>query len=469
MENSYKALKSGVWYTASNFLVKSIGFITTPLFTRLLTKTEFGIFNNYSSWLTIITIFVTLNLESTLISARYDYEENFDEYILSVLSLSTLSCLFWFIVLNIGYPFFSGLTNLNRVYLNSMLLYLLFLPAVNLFQTRERYLFEYKKSVLVSCIISVGTAVVSVLLVCVMSNGILGRVLGSVIPTIIVGLIIYIYIINKGKRIKLQYWKYAIIICLPYIPHLLSNNLLGSMDRVMIEEFCGSEATALYSLAYTCGSVVTLLVVSINSAYSPWLASKLKDENQSEVNEFSKKYILIFMYFAFGIMLVAPEILLVLGGKSYVEAKYVIPPVAMGCVCQFLYTMFVNIEQYLKKTIGMAVATVCAAGINYILNYVFIQKYGYMAASYTTLVGYLILLAMHMFLVYKLGYSKTYNYRFIIVSVIVGCLTTILINKLYDMQYIRYFIILLYGGIVLIVGYKSKDVLYKIIKNRNGE
>ena len=46
MENSYKALKSGVWYTASNFLVKSIGFITTPLFTRLLTKTEFGIFNN---------------------------------------------------------------------------------------------------------------------------------------------------------------------------------------------------------------------------------------------------------------------------------------------------------------------------------------------------------------------------------------------------------------------------------------
>ena len=211
------------------------------------------------------------------------------------------------------------------------------------------------------------------------------------------------------------------------------------------------------------------LVVSINSAYSPWLASKLKDENQSEVNEFSKKYILIFMYFAFGIMLVAPEILLVLGGKSYVEAKYVIPPVAMGCVCQFLYTMFVNIEQYLKKTIGMAVATVCAAGINYILNYVFIQKYGYMAASYTTLVGYLILLAMHMFLVYKLGYSKTYNYRFIIVSVIVGCLTTILINKLYDMQYIRYFIILLYGGIVLIVGYKSKDVLYKIIKNRNGE
>ena len=33
--NNVKALKSGIWYTAANFLTKSIGFITTPIFTRL--------------------------------------------------------------------------------------------------------------------------------------------------------------------------------------------------------------------------------------------------------------------------------------------------------------------------------------------------------------------------------------------------------------------------------------------------
>ena len=88
MNNDKKALKSGIWYTVSNFLIRSIGFITTPIFTRLLTKSEFGAFNNYSSWLSIITIFVTFNLESTLISAKYDYKESFDEYILSLLSSS---------------------------------------------------------------------------------------------------------------------------------------------------------------------------------------------------------------------------------------------------------------------------------------------------------------------------------------------------------------------------------------------
>ena len=39
---SKKALKSGVWYTLSNFLINGAAFITTPFFARLLTKTEYG-------------------------------------------------------------------------------------------------------------------------------------------------------------------------------------------------------------------------------------------------------------------------------------------------------------------------------------------------------------------------------------------------------------------------------------------
>ena len=95
-----KAFKSGIWYTASNFLVKGIAFLTTSIFSRLLTKADFGLYNNYISWLSIATILVTLNLDSTLISARYDYEKRFDEYIFSVLALSTISTAIWFVVVN---------------------------------------------------------------------------------------------------------------------------------------------------------------------------------------------------------------------------------------------------------------------------------------------------------------------------------------------------------------------------------
>jgi len=89
--NNAKAIKSGIWYTISNFLLKAIGFLTTPIFTRLLTQAEFGEYSNFASWLNILTIIVTLNMEASLISAKYDYKDRFDNYIYSVLSLSTAS------------------------------------------------------------------------------------------------------------------------------------------------------------------------------------------------------------------------------------------------------------------------------------------------------------------------------------------------------------------------------------------
>ena len=78
--NEGKAVKSGIWFTASNFLVKGIGFITMPFFSRLLTKAEFGDFNNFTTWLNILLIVTSFNLESSLIRVRFDFEGHLDVY-----------------------------------------------------------------------------------------------------------------------------------------------------------------------------------------------------------------------------------------------------------------------------------------------------------------------------------------------------------------------------------------------------
>lgn len=468
MSNNGKALKSGIWYTLSSFLVKAIGFLTTPFFTRLLTKEEFGLFSNYTSWLSIFGIFITLNLESTLISARYDYEKEFDKYILSMLALSSMSVCVWAVVLNIFSNTTFKFTGVSQYYINIMLVYLLFQPAVNLFQARERFLFKYKKSVLASVIISVGTALLSVLLVFFMNNKLEGRVYGYVIPTIILGIVFYIYFVRKGFKIDIKYWKYAIPICFPYIPHLLSGILLNNMDRVMINKWCGSEATAMYSLAYSCGAIVTLLVNAINSAYAPWLGEKLSENKYKEIRYVSKIYIFCFCLFAIGIMLISPEILYVLGGKGYEESKYVITPVAMGCVCQFLYTMFGNVEQFKKKTVGMAGATVTAALINFILNSLFIPQYGYLAAAYTTLIGYLTLLAIHMFIVWKLGYSQVYDYPYVVSMVLSGVVLSSIITISFNYLVIRMVMIFVYITVVTFLVFKNKNKLLTMINSRKG-
>lgn len=464
-ENNKIAIKSSIWYTISNFLLRGMAFITIPIFTRLLTQNEFGAYNNYSSWLQIMTIFVTLNVQSSLISAKYDFKDNLEEYTLTMFGLSSVSSIIWIIILNAFSEFFINVFNLDILYINCMIIYLFFYSAIILFQLKTRLSFEYKANVILNIGNAVSTTILSIALVLLMKDKLQGRIIGAIIPTIIIGIGIVINLIKKGKKINISYWKYALKICLPYIPHALSLVILSSMDKIMITKMCGNEKTALYGLAYNCGIVILLLLTSLNDAYAPWLGEKLNKNNLKEIKEFSKKYISIFLFFSYGIMLVIPELLLILGGENYMDAKFVLAPVAMSYVFQFLYTMFVNIEQFKKKTLSMALASVSSAIINYILNLIFIPKYGYVAAAYTTIISYIWLLIVHMVVVYKIGYSNTYDYKFIGKVSVLSIILLIIINFLYGYFILRYTFILGYIILAIILLCKYKQQIKEILKS----
>lgn len=460
-----KALVSGVWYTISNFIVKALGVLTLPLFTRLLTEAQFGDYNNYLSWQSIILIIVSLNIESTLISAKFDFK-NLDRYIYSVLVLSTLTSGICTILLNILGNCFANILQMSRLVMNLMMAYIIFFVSINLYQVRERYSFHYKNTVRISLFLSISTVIVSLGLVLSSEDKLTGRIIGNVLPTILVGIVIYVYFIRKGKRIDISAWKYALPICLPYIPHLLSLTVLNSTDKIMITKMCDSRSTALYSLAYSCSSMVTLLLTSVNSAFSPWLGNKLNEKDYRSIKKVTPKYVLTFCVLAVAIVLFAPEVLYILGGKTYMEAKYVMPPVAIGCVFQFLYTLFVNVEQYMKRTKWMAVASVTAAGLNLVLNYIAIPQFGYIAAAYTTMISYLWLLMAHMFIVRSLKMNQVYNYKFIFLTAVVMMLTMMAMTILYVNDGIRYIVFTIYMAGLLFVFYKKRNLVLKIFKKK---
>lgn len=459
------ALKSGVWYTISNLLVKSMALITTPLFTRILSKSDYGAYNNYVSWQSIVVIFVTLNLEASLISAKFDYKERFPQYIFSISSFNIISALIWLIFCNLLIVPVCRLMDMEPIYVNMMLIYCCFYAIVNIFQVSERYNYRYKSSVVIAMFITISTTIISLVLVLNMSDKLLGRTLGGIIPTVCGGLIIYFLIVYHGKQIDIRTWKYALKVCIPYIPHLLSLTMLNSIDRVMITRICGEEANALYSVAYSCGAMVTILLSSMNSAFSPWLGDKLYLKQYMDIKNVSRYYIWGFCYMAVGIMIFAPEVLLIIGGSQYMEAKYVMTPIAMGCICQFMYTMFVNIEQYEKKTMGMALASMSAALLNLILNVLFIPLFGYMAAAYTTLAGYLFLLMIHMILVKRIGFSQVYSYRLILITVITMLIIMIAMNFLYKNNDVRIAVIAIYIIISINILIKNNELILKFIKN----
>ena len=452
-----KALKAGIWYTISNFFIKGIVFITMPIFTRIMTKNDIGSFSNIASWIDILAIIVTFELYSSVNLAKYDYKDEIDAYISSNLFLGSLITSIFYIIVIVFSDFFLELFSIDMKILNLIFLYLLVEPAIQMFQVKNRITYNYKSSV----IISIGSCLLSTILsltcVFLFKNPLNGRIYGFYCPLIFVAIIIYIKLLLNGKSISHKYWKYALTISFPLIWHLLAGSLLTSSDRIMITKLIGTNENALYTIAYSCSMVVNLLWTSMNSAWSPWAYDMLEQKKYTELKNKSKPYFIFFLIIVLIFMLLAPDILLIMGGKNYFSAVFVIPPVMVGLIYKFVYSLYINIESFNKKQRNIAFSTMLAAIINIILNLIFIPIFGYIAAAYTTLIGYIFLFLFHWISVKKLKYDFCYDIKFFLKCLLISTFFIIPLNLLYIYNMVRYILIIfLFIYIIFkIVSYKS--------------
>ena len=235
----------------------------------------------------------------------------------------------------------------------------------------------------------------------------------------------------------------------------------------MIKQFCGASDTAFYSLAYSCAMIPIMLGTATNVAWSPWSSEQIYKSKFETVRKASYYYILGFYLIVLAMFLLGPEVIFIMGGKKYASALYVMPPVVMGAAFQFLYNLYVALEQFAKKTVGMAFGTAAAALINIVLNFILIPRYGYIAAAYTTLFGYMCLLIIHFFLARRTGYVQAYDTRFVFGSVaaLFGIMLAVLM--MYSLTpLIRYVIVAVLGVAGCTFIYKNLDFIKNIMKKR---
>ena len=469
-DNSGKALKSGVWYTFGNFLTKGIVFLTSPIFNRLMTKADIGDFSNFNSWLPILLVIFSFDLYTSVAVARFDYKDNLDDYIASNLLLGTMLSAVFSGILYFFRHFFMNLLGINEIEIWIIIAYCLVYPATQMIQVKHRITYKYKFVVFISLVSSALPTLISLLCVFILrqySKALEGRLLGFYTPIVIINLIIYIYLLSGKKKIKTEYWKYALMISAPLVIHVLSNNLLNSCDKIMIKKICGSTDLGMYSVAYSCGFVVNILWASINTAWSPWAFEQM-DEQKYHLLRKGSKYILVgFGILVALIMLLGPEVLWLMGDSPYKEARGVIPPVMAGYAVQAIYTFYVNIETFSKKQKNIALSTLIAAIINVVLNWIFIRKFGYIAAAYTTLIGYLTLFVMHFAVVKFMKKSKWYDTFFNVSFIMFFILYMFVCLILYRYSIIRIAMISVLCLTILVLIIKERKMILSIVKTKS--
>lgn len=469
-KNSSEMVKASLWYTICNVISKGIALLTTPVFTRLLTEKEYGTFAIFQSWFSILVIFTSLNIFlSGYTKGLLLYKNDEEAYTSSSLMQTTCITLVFFLIYCCDTNFWTKLFDLEPHIMIGLFVELLLMPAIDFWAARKRFEYKYKQYVAVTLAMSV-LGLASGIVAVVLSNCKLeARIYSDVISKALFAGIIFITVLKKGKRIyKKEYWLYNFRFNLPLIPHYLSNYVLSQSDRLMIGKMVGKSEAGIYSIAYTISTMMNLITMAINNALSPFIYKSIEGKQHNRVKEATRLVFVLAAGLCIATMAFAPEIILIFGGHSYLDAIYVIPPISASVYFIFVYAMFSSVEYYYQKTKLIAIATTASALLNLVLNFIFINLFGYYAAGYTTLVCYIALAIMH-FIFYKkviheeIGpKSKVFDERIIFITSIAVLAIMFLMVLVYKILWLRYAMIVLLFSAAFIFRKKIKSILSKI-------
>jgi len=469
--NDVKAAKAGAGYTVGNILLRGISIISAPLFARILTVDDYGMYNTFQAYVSIIYIILGLALHTSLKNAKNDYKDKIHQYSADLLLLIGINSFICLVLFSVFSGSLQAVIKFDDMFLFQLVIVESFILAIITYY--NSYLsvdYNYKEYIVVSVIYSVSTMLVSLILIYTVfiDKRYMGRIVGTLIPGIGVGGYIIYSIIKKARpHINTATYKYALKLSLPIIPHGLSQILLSQFDRLMIDSYSGHYEAGLYSFAYTVGSTFFIISSSIDTSWTQWLFDKMEDKekNLSKIKKVTDIYIAAMAVIVCCMLLVGPELMLILGGSKYTESAMVVYPITMSMFFAFLYNIPASIEYYYKKTGFIAVGTVLAAALNVVLNIIFIPRYGYIAAAYTTLACYLFYYLIHLFISTKIYGGFLFNMLPQIVSGIGVIAMGVIAIILNGHPFARWTVLLVLA--VIAVWTKGKE-LYHVVRDIRG-
>ena len=468
-ENMNLPAKAAIWFTFCNVMQKGISMITVPIFTRILSTEEYGIFSIYLSWMNIIVIFTSLNLYYGVFNnAMLKYEDERNKFTSSMQGLTVVITSFFFAIYLLGKDFFNNIIGLSTIFMVLMFIEMAVTPALQFWSVRQRFEFKYKALVGITLAKSLLNPILGIVAVLVTRRGDLARVFSMVMLEVLFCGTIMIYQFIKGKSFFVkEYWKYAILFNLPLLPHYLSGSILNQGDRVMINMFSGKTEVGIYSVAYNIGMLMQLFTNAINASFTPWFYMSLKEKKYEEIKRVTNLLLLLMSILVILLMFFSPEVIKIFATKDYYEAVYVIPPISASVFFVFMYVLFSNLEFYFEENKFIMIGSVSAAILNVALNYFFIPRIGYLVAGYTTLVSYVLYCLAHY--IFSLGVckkhinsAKLYNGKFIFILSLGVIIATLLFNILYNYTILRYLLALIFGIILCIKRDYFKRILMLI-------
>lgn len=384
--------KAALWFLFCSVLQRGLSVITTPIFTRLFTVEEYGRYNVFNSWYGIITVIITLKLYSGVYMqglVKFDREK--EEFSATLQSLMTCMVLVWSLIYLLFQEFWNSVFSLTTTEMVLMLIMVWTTGIFDFWSVEQRVELKYLNLVYVTVGYSVLRPILGVIAVYHADNKVVARIFTLALINIMFFTWMYLKKLIQVKKVfSKRFWKYGFMFNLPLVPHFLSMTLLNNSDRIIIGKIVGEEASGIYGLAYSIAMLMTFFSEALIASIEPYFYKNIKENKFKEIEKIS--YPLFILMGALNILLIifVPEIIAVFAPASYRGAIWLMPPIAMSVYFIFMYSFFACFLFYYEKRVYIMCTTSTLAFLNILLNIIFIERFGYIAAAYTTLLCYVL-------------------------------------------------------------------------------
>ena len=465
------AVKASIWFTVFSIIQKGISVLTMPIFTRLMSIEQYGKYNVFLTWYNILVLLVTLNVHSEIFNkGLIEHWEEKDNYTASQSGLLIALGLFWIVLYLPFQNFLNKILGLTTDLVLFMVLEIVGTAIVGLWSAKKRFEYDYKKIVKLTLSMALLNPIVGIIAVLIADKKAEAKLIANSIVPVLFSIGIIITFAKKGRIFSnRKWWKPVVIASLPLIPHYLTLVLLNQSDKLMINHFSGPSDAAIYSVAHTAGLIMAIVNNSINGSFVPWAYDKIKNHNGDGIERVANSLMIIVAMVNVLLIWLAPEAIKLLAAPQYSVAVWCLVPIAMSVFFYFAYTLFVDVEIYYGANHYISIASVCAALLNIILNYIFIPIYGYIAAGYTTLFSYFTTMLLHLaFLTHILKKSDVkmlFDLKALFLLSVVLLMLSFAGMALYNYSLIRLGIIIA----TLFVATIKREKIISVIKEMKGQ
>ena len=381
-------------FSVSNFVTKILVFLLVPLYTDVLTTSEYGIADIMQVTLLLLVPALTLNIGEAAL--RFGIEETDRRGSILRIGLSYVLRADA-IVIGLCICAFSFATEDVKRYI---FMFAILFIANSLFEFLTLYFqgCEAVPVVVLGSITSTTVMIVSnIVFLLVIKLGLNGYIYSQIIAYTLASLVMLIIgrgqctNITKDEELRGRMLVYSV----PLIAYSTGSWVNNAADRYIVLALCGVAVNGVYGVAYKIPAILMVFQRIFAQAWQMSATKSYKDDKSDEF--FTKMYRTYNCFMVIGcallIILVNP-IASFMFRKEFYGAWIFVPPLLISVIFGALTGFLGSICLAHKDSKSMGVATSTGAILNVILNFVLIPHFGAMGAAVATAVSYALMCAL---------------------------------------------------------------------------